>query len=73
MSALLAVWEGSTMGHWSVGNIAILAVMIAAVCALVAIAFKKFGWSIPDWVVQVGWVLLVAFVVIMAIRLVMTM
>lgn len=56
-----------------VGEVAILVVVIAAIIALVCIALRKFGISIPEWVKQVAWVVIVAFVVILAIRLVMTM
>lgn len=58
---------------YSLASIAIMIVIIAAVVALVYIALRQFGISIPPWVVQVFWVLVVAFVVIMAIRIVMSM
>lgn len=57
----------------SIGEMAIMVVIIAAVVALVAIALRKFGVAIPDWVVQVFWVLVVAVVVIFAIRFVMSL
>ena len=57
----------------SIGEMAILVVIIAAVVALVAIALRKFGVAIPDWVVQVFWVLVVAVVIIFAIRFVMSL
>lgn len=62
---LLAQFAG-----WDWAHIAILIVGIAAIVALVTIALRKFGVAIPDWVVQVFWVLVVAFVVIGAIKLV---
>jgi hypothetical protein len=61
------------MHGWGIGEIAILIVVICAVIALVYIALRKFGVTIPDWVVQVFWVVVVAFVVIAAIRLVLSM
>lgn len=60
-------------GAWSIGQIAIAIVIIAAVVALVYIALNKFGVAIPDWVIKVFWICVIAFVVIFAIRLVMTM
>jgi hypothetical protein len=57
----------------SIPQLAICVVMIAAVVALVYIALRKFGVAIPDWVVQVFWVLVVAFVIIAAIRVVSSM
>ncbi len=58
---------------WSIGELAVAIVIIAAVCALVYVALKQFGVSIPAWVQQVIWIVVVAFVVIVAIRLVMGM
>ena len=51
-------------------QIAIFIVVIAAIVALVYIALRKFGVSIPDWVVQVFWILVVAVVIIIAIKFV---
>jgi hypothetical protein len=53
---------------YSVAQIAIAIVVIAAIVALVYIALRQFGVAIPAWVVNVFWVLAVACVVIMAIR-----
>lgn len=60
-------------GGWTVVNIAILIVVIAAVVALVYIALRQFGITVPPWFVQVLWILVVAFVVILAIKLVASM
>lgn len=58
---------------WSIGNIAIAVVVIAAVVALVYVALRAFKVEIPAWVIQVFWILIVAFVVIAAIKLVLSM
>jgi hypothetical protein len=58
---------------FSLVQLAILIVVIAAVCALVYIALRQFGVGIPAWVVQVFWIIAVAFVVILAIKLVASM
>lgn len=58
---------------WSIGDIAIAVVVIAAIVALVYVALRQFGVSIPAWVIQILWIIAVAFVVIFAIRLVMSM
>ena len=68
MNSLLAL-----ITHWGIGEIAIAIVVIAAVVALVYVALRQFGVSIPPWVVQIFWIVVVAFVVIFAIRLVMGM
>ncbi len=59
-----------TLGSMTFVQLAILVVIIAAVVALVYVALRKFGITIPDWVVQVFWIVIVAFVVILAIKLV---
>lgn len=51
----------------------ILIVVIAACVALVSIALKKFGITIPPWFVQVVWIVVVALVVIVAIKVVASM
>lgn len=61
------------MTTWGVGELAIFIVVVAAIVALVFVALRKFGITIPDWVVSVFWILVVAFVVILAIRFVMLM
>jgi hypothetical protein len=60
-------------GGYSIGQIAIMVVIVAAVVALVYIALRQFGIAIPEWVVQVFWVIVVAFIVICAIKLVLSM
>ncbi len=58
---------------WGLGDFLIAIVVIAACIALVYVALRQFGVSIPPWVVQVAWIIAVAFVVIVAIRLVLSM
>lgn len=55
---------------WSVADIAIAIVVIAAIVALVYVALRKFGVAIPDWVQHVFWIIVVAFVVVIAIKFV---
>jgi hypothetical protein len=72
MNALLAaVVVGG--GDYSLGQIAIAIVIIAAVVALVYVALRQFGIQIPAWVQQVFWIVVVAFVVIVAIKFVLSM
>jgi hypothetical protein len=54
---------------WSIADLAIAIVLIAAIVALVYVALRQFGVSIPQWVQSVFWIIVVAFVVIFAIRL----
>ena len=58
---------------YSVGQIAITVVIIAAVCALVAVALRQFNVAIPAWVAQVTWILVVACVIIIAIKAVLSL
>lgn len=58
---------------WSIGQIAIAVILIAAIVAVVFIAVRAFGLPIPQWVWQVIGVLIVAFVCILAVRLLMSM
>jgi hypothetical protein len=58
---------------WSLGEILIAIVVIAACVALVYVALRQLGIAIPGWVVQVFWIVVIAFVVILAIRLVLSM
>lgn len=59
-------------GAWgiSLAEIAIWIVIVAAIVALVYVALRQFGVSIPAWVVQVFWICVTAIVVILAIKFV---
>lgn len=54
-------------------NILIGIVIIAAAVALVYLALRVFEIRIPEWVVQVFWIVGAAFFVILAIKLVFSM
>lgn len=60
------------VGGWSLGQILIAIVIVAACVALVYVALRQFGVNIPNWVVQCFWIVVVAFVVILCIRLVLS-
>lgn len=55
---------------WSLEDLAVAIVVIAAICALVYVALRRFGVVIPAWFVEVFWIVVAAFVVILAIRVV---
>lgn len=61
------------LAHWSLEQLLIAVVVIAAGVALVYVALRKFGITIPEWVVSVFWIVIVAAVVIFAIKLVFGM
>jgi len=58
------------LAGYSIAQLAIAIVIIAAVVALMFVALKQFGIAIPGWVIQIFWILVVAVVVILAIRFV---
>lgn len=68
MPILAAAFAG-----WSLVDILIAVVVIAACVALVWVAIRQFGIAIPDWVMQVFWIVVVAVVVIFAIRFITSM
>lgn len=57
----------------SFGDLLIAVVVIAACCAIVCVALKKFEISPPEWAVKIFWIIVVACCAIMAIRLVLSM
>lgn len=59
--------------EWSILAILIAIVVIAAGVAIVYVALRKFGVTIPDWVVQIFWILVVAVVAILALKFLWSM
>lgn len=55
---------------WTLTDLAVAVVVVAAVIALVVVALRQFGVAIPGWVQQVFWIIVVAFVVVAAIKIV---
>jgi hypothetical protein len=58
---------------YSIAQLLILIVAVAACCGLVLIACRQFGVTIPPWVLQVLTIVAVAFIIIFAIRLISSM
>lgn len=54
---------------WSILSLLILIVVVAAGITVVVIALRRFEVKIPDWVVQIFWVLVVAVVAVLALKL----
>lgn len=55
-----------------VAGLAIWIIILAAVVAIVFIATKAMGVTIPGWVIQVFWVVVIAVVCIAAIKLLLS-
>lgn len=66
---ILSLFDGPIRA-WSFVDFLIFIVIVAACVALVYVALRQFGITIPPWVVQVFWIVVVAVVVIFAIRFV---
>jgi hypothetical protein len=58
---------------YSLAELAIAVVIIAAIVACVLVGLRYFGVQVPHVIIHVGWILLVAFVVVAAIRLLASM
>jgi hypothetical protein len=69
MMPLLALFNGP-IATWSIVDILIAIVIIAACVGLMYVALQQFGVSIPPFAIKCFWIVVVAFVVIFCIRLV---
>lgn len=69
MGALL----GAVAAGWTVGEIVIAIVIIAAVVAVCYVALNQFGIAIPPWVVRIFWILCCAVVAVFAIRFLLSL
>ncbi len=58
---------------WGIGEIAVAIIIVAAVVAVVFVALRKFNVAIPEWVVQIFWIMVVAVVCILAIRFLLSL
>lgn len=67
ISPMLAAMPGGVAG------IAVWIIIVAAVVAIVFIACKAMGVTIPGWVVQVLWILVIAAVCVWAVKFLMTL
>lgn len=70
---MLTLFSDMMMWGWSLQQIAIAVVVIAAVVALVYVALRQFQVAIPEWVVRCFWIVVVCVVVIFCIKLVFSM
>jgi hypothetical protein len=67
-AVLLAVGAG-----WTVGEILVAVVIIAACVGVVYVALQEFGVAIPPWVVRIFWICLCAVVAVLAIRFLLSL
>jgi hypothetical protein len=69
----IALLAQAGLQGWSIGQIAIAIVVVCGVIALVWVAMRQFGISIPAWVQQVLWIVAVVVVVILAIKFIISL
>jgi hypothetical protein len=60
-------------GSWGIGEILIAIIVIAACIGIMFVAIKVFGVTIPQWAIQIFWIVVVAACAILAIRFVLSM
>ena len=58
---------------WSLGEVLIAIVIIAAIVAVVYVALKGFGIPVPPWAIQILWIVLLAVLAVFAIKLILSM
>ena len=59
--------------QWSLGNIAIAVIVIAAVVGIVLLAMKEFGVQCPPWLIKMIVIVVVAAVAIVAIKFLLSL
>ncbi len=67
MSTIPMLCAQVSLGSYTVVQIALTIVVLAAVCALLKIALTTYGVEIPPFVLQAFWIVVVAVVIIVAI------
>lgn len=72
MSSILLQARALPWG-WSLGEVAMLVIVLAAIVAVVFIAVRAMNIPVPQWVIHIGMVLAIAFVAILAVRVLMSM
>lgn len=66
----LAFLAQGAAGAWSISEMAVAAVIILGVIALVILAARVLGFTVPQWVWQALGILIVVVVCVVAIRFV---
>ena len=66
------VHQGWAAG-WSLGGLAILIVILAALAAVVLVAVRGMGITLPPWLTQIAAIVVIAVVAILAIKLILSM
>lgn len=72
MFSLFADVVGPAHRPWTLGEIAIAVVIALALVAIVYIATKAMGVTIPQWLIQIVLVCVVAVVAVLAIKFILS-
>jgi len=64
---------GLNIAAWSITDLLVAVVIVAACIGIMYIALRVFGVTVPPWAVQIFWIVVVAIVAIFAIRFVATL
>lgn len=70
---VLAQVARPVFGSWGIGEVLVALIVIAAVVAIFLIAVRTMGIAIPQWVIQILWVVGVAMLAIIAIRFLLSL
>lgn len=72
MSTALCLF-GQAMGGYSLVQIIVMVIVLAACVGILLVALRQFGVQIPAFAVQIFWICVCAFVAIVAIKFVLSM
>lgn len=61
------------LAGYTIGEIIIAIIIIAAAVAIMYVALKQMGVAIPPWVIQIFWIVVVCIVAIIAVRIVLSL
>lgn len=70
---MIAILANAAVGGWSIGDILIAVVVIAACAGILYAALQYFEVVIPPVVVKIFWICVIACVAILAIRFVLSL
>lgn len=70
---ILAQAARPLVGSWGIGEVLVALIVIAAVVAVFLIAVRNMGIAVPQWVVQILWVVGVACLAVVAIRFLLSL
>jgi len=64
----LATLIAEAVGGYSLAQIIVFVIVIAAIIAIAMVAIRVMGIAIPYWVIQIFWIVVIAVVAIFAIK-----